>query len=457
LDSVVVVLESSADVAPPPAPPPPPPPQPPLIEICEAKVCAHSEPTAWHALHPFACTLMHSPIHAPCTLGHAPSYSCSPHAFIRSPIYHWDNSISSRFTHAHAHAHTCRTPAHPPNHLPSTVSVVLTQLLFFLEKLQDVRIAEITLELGTKQTDPSLIIKPTCTKKVSTPQDAALLAGEKQKTNEQQEQRQRRGKSSSYPPPNRVASKGVGTGMSVTFDHTFTYGGDYFYANPIVVQVWISSCASKCNADTHTHTHAHAHTHTRTHVRTHTHTHTHTRARARTHTHTHVHTHTHTHTHVRLSQGLRKGDLVHFEMHMGPVNVTDSGDADVLFGFHYGGPTTVTGVRGTGIIGEMFRLTAGSYAQAEIHGNNAYTAADWYHEGCAHTLVDAHDSAIVSASMSKVRARHTRHNSTPSPIIITSHSPQLSTIAHYQCHHHCHHHPSDTCNRNTPFVFNFFD
>ena len=31
-----------------------------------------------------------------------------------------------------------------------------------------------------------------------------------------------------------------------------------------------------------------------------------------------------------------------------------------------------------------------------------YTAADWYHEVCAHTLVDAHDSAVVAASMSKV-------------------------------------------------------
>jgi hypothetical protein len=88
LDSVVVVLESSADVAPPPAPPPPPPPQPPLIEICEAKVCAHfthriarTSPVRMHAF-------MHSPTHAPCTLGHAPCYSCSPHAFIRSPIYH---------------------------------------------------------------------------------------------------------------------------------------------------------------------------------------------------------------------------------------------------------------------------------------------------------------------------------------------------------------------------------
>jgi hypothetical protein len=198
-----------------------------------------------------------------------------------------------------------------------------------------IRVADLTFEIGTKSADPSVVITPTCARgrggapavdaRPTVPATGAPPPGP--------------GKA--YAPPNRVNPKALGTGLSVTFDHTFTYGGDYNFANPV------------------------------------------------------------------LMQGLRKGDLVYFEMHMGPINITDSGDAVVLTGFHYGGPTTITGPRGTGFVGELFRLTAGSYAQANIEGNNAYVAADWYHEGCAFTLVPVVDSAVVIASMTKVCTPYT--------------------------------------------------
>ena len=35
-----------------------------------------------------------------------------------------------------------------------------------------------------------------------------------------------------------------------------------------------------------------------------------------------------------LLKGLNKGDLIWMEMVLGPVNITDSGDAVVLIGFH---------------------------------------------------------------------------------------------------------------------------
>ena len=152
-----------------------------------------------------------------------------------------------------------------------------------------------------------------------------------------------------YRPPNRVNAKEVGTGLSVSFHHTFTYGGDYFFANPVLVE------------------------------------------------------------------GLSKGDLVNMEAHMGPVNITNSGDAVVIFGFHYGGPTTVTGPIGAGFVGELFRLTAGTYEQALIHGSNAYAVADWYHEGCQYTLLPALDSAIVVVSLTKVCTPYT----SPMPMVRT--------------------------------------
>ena len=90
-----------------------------------------------------------------------------------------------------------------------------------------------------------------------------------------------------------------------------------------------------------------------------------------------------------LMQGLMRGDLVHFEMVLGPLNISDSGDAIVLVGFHYGGPTTVTGVAGSGFVGELFRLTAGNFKQVVVTGENSYVGADLYHEGCAETYVRA--------------------------------------------------------------------
>jgi hypothetical protein len=137
--------------------------------------------------------------------------------------------------------------------------------------------------------------------------------------------------------------------MSVSFHHTFTYGGDYNFANPVVIE------------------------------------------------------------------DLSAGDLVYFESHMGPTNITNSGKAVVIFGFHYGGPTTVSGSAGTGFVGELFRLTAGNYEQALIHGSNAYTVADWYHEGCAYTLLPALDSAVVVVSMTKVCTP----NTSPMPVVRT--------------------------------------
>jgi hypothetical protein len=35
-----------------------------------------------------------------------------------------------------------------------------------------------------------------------------------------------------------------------------------------------------------------------------------------------------------LLKGLKKGDLIWMEMVLGPVNISDSGDAVVLIGFH---------------------------------------------------------------------------------------------------------------------------
>ena len=55
-------------------------------------------------------------------------------------------------------------------------------------------------------------------------------------------------------------------------------------------------------------------------------------------------------------------------------------------GFHYGGPTTVTGPTGVGFVGELFRLTAGTFEQALIHGSNAYAAADWCEYFPRHTF-----------------------------------------------------------------------
>ena len=61
----------------------------------------------------------------------------------------------------------------------------------------------------------------------------------------------------------------------------------------------------------------------------------------------------------------------------------------------------MTGPKGAGFVGELFKITAGTYEQTLIYGDNAYVVADWYHEGCQSTLVPALDSAIVVTSMSK--------------------------------------------------------
>ena len=59
------------------------------------------------------------------------------------------------------------------------------------------------------------------------------------------------------------------------------------------------------------HMHTHTHTHTHKQARAHTHTHTHTETSTRTHTHTH--THIHTHRALRLSQAVKKFNLVHWK------------------------------------------------------------------------------------------------------------------------------------------------
>ena len=45
-------------------------------------------------------------------------------------------------------------------------------------------------------------------------------------------------------------------------------------------------------------------------------------------------------------------------------------------------------LRWSWFVGELIRITAGTYEQALIHGNNAYAVADWYHEaGCQYALL----------------------------------------------------------------------
>ena len=116
-----------------------------------------------------------------------------------------------------------------------------------------VRVSHMTFAATPKQDSPSVVVTSSCTASgfkgapSSVPRQTATASNE-------------------YRPPNRVNAKEVGTGLSVSFHQTFTYGGDYFYANPLVID------------------------------------------------------------------GLKKGDLVDLECHMGPTNITNSGDAVVIFG-----------------------------------------------------------------------------------------------------------------------------
>jgi hypothetical protein len=192
-----------------------------------------------------------------------------------------------------------------------------------------VRIEAMTFEIDANSVDTSVLITSSC-------KTAALPEEEEVERDSAGPSPHPARNGNSYRPPVRVDPKTLGTGLSVSFHHTFTWGGDYFFKNPIVLR------------------------------------------------------------------GLKKGDLVDFVLHMGPINVTDSGDAVILTGFHYGGPTTISGKSGAGFVGELVRLTGGSYAQLLISGDNAYTAADWYHEGCQHTLIPAQDSAIIAVSMTKI-------------------------------------------------------